>query len=326
MQRRNESSNARPKLVTASLRNYDASGQRAHDQNTTATPRSQSAIRRNSVETYAKDGCSGPLPRDHHAVHQRNGQVQGQPGHLNVPSSDHSRKAQAKDLSTRRETIGRIPTHASGNGVGANTFQTRSILRKENQEPRLMGMKVRWTGCEESPIDKEPECHDIGPALLDSFVDASQRGTCDDVIRVLEEGAAAHPEAYNALKHQYKLLKENLTQLRRYLNEDKSNQALKDKMHDATCKYKVFKSYIQCLDLLQKASALESWGMFEFCLRRISLRMELKPPNQGRSDVLITRVKIVEGDSSMTIYVSTLYDFHRNWDVLASHSHTYLRF
>ena len=310
------------KVVTASRQNYAASEQQSHSHDAATTHRSQSVIRRNSVETNAKDDMGRHQPREHLAAHQRQSRAQGSKGDLNVPSSDHSRNSQANDLSAhRRDTIGRsLPTNLGGNRVGTSSFQTRSILRKGNQESRYMRRKVRWTDAEQSTIDKNPECRDIGSALLDSFVDASQRGTCDDVIRVLEEGAAAHPEAYYALKHQYKLLKANLTQLRRYLNEDKNNHALKDKMHDATCKYRVFKSYIQCLDLLQKASALESWGMFEFCLRSISLRMEQKPPNQGRSDVLITRVKVVEGDSSMTIFVSTLYRFHRNWDMSGSHN------
>ena len=129
-------------------------------------------------------------------------------------------------------------------------------------------------------------------AALAELIDAVHKGSCQDLINVLEAGAATHENvSVEGLPTKYKDVKQELAILTRKIESDRSNAVLRQKCKEFQNKKAVLGIYINLSYAIPKVVFLKKWKHIEFRLRRISLR---KPPSEvvfGRSPVLSGLIK-----------------------------------
>jgi hypothetical protein len=129
-----------------------------------------------------------------------------------------------------------------------------------------------------------------GKAALAELIDAVHKGSCQDLINVLEAGAATHEDvSVEGLPTKYKDIKQELSMLNKEIERDRSNSVLRQKYKNLQNKKAVLGIYINLSFAIPKVVFLKKWKHFEFRLRRISLR---KSP--GSQDVF-GRTKVVSG-------------------------------
>jgi hypothetical protein len=133
---------------------------------------------------------------------------------------------------------------------------------------------------------------EAGKAALAELINAVHKGSCQDLINLLEAGAATHENvSVDGLPTKYRDVKQELTMLTREIERDRSNPVLRQKYKDFQNKKAVLGIYINLSYAIPKVVFLKNWKHFEFRLRRISLR---KSPSQvvpGRTNVLSGFVK-----------------------------------
>lgn len=201
------------------------------------------------------------------------------------------------------------PTKAILKKKGRETAQKRSIRFAENFEERLYLTESmaceRYVDRPQNPKQGPDENkasfrsevpgeapEEAGKAALAELIDAVHKGSCQDLIDVLEAGAATHENvSMEGLPTKYKDVKQELTMLAREIESDRPNSVLRQKSKDFQNKKTVLGIYINVSCAIPKVVFLKKLKQFEFRLRRISLR---KPPSEvvfGRSPVLSGFIK-----------------------------------
>jgi hypothetical protein len=203
----------------------------------------------------------------------------------------------------------KVPSKGILKAKGRETTQKRSIRFTGEFEERLYLTESmaceRYLnrpqnskqGPDENKASFRSEVHgeapeEAGKTALAELIDAVHNGSCQDLINVLEAGAATHENvSVEGLPTKYKDVKQELTMLTREIEGDRSNSALRQKYKDLQSKKAVLGIYVNLSSAIPKVVFLKKWKSFEFRLHRISLR---KSPSQvvpGRTDVLSGFIK-----------------------------------
>ena len=117
---------------------------------------------------------------------------------------------------------------------------------------------------------------------LSTFVEAVRNKTCEELVRVLEDGPITEFNSFGIFNEQYSYVKNAL-------REQRDEKDTKDKKT-------VLNIYVNAIDLIQKAFTVSHWKCFEIRIRRVSIRKLSDNPIHGLANAMSGTVRYGVGD------------------------------